>query len=99
MNYGMANRVGPVFSEKTKNASTHYEIEYVVLIKSKIFVHSQPPRARANHQHAMAEKFSMQRCWFAVSGSFSTAAVHDGREKLLCRQLYSCIQSAVVLNI
>jgi hypothetical protein len=68
----MANRVGPVFSEKTKNASTHHEIEYAVLIKSKkIFVHSQPPRARANHQHAMAENFSMQHCRFAVSGSFS----------------------------
>ena len=33
MNYGMANRVGPVFSVKTKNASTHHEIEYAVLIK------------------------------------------------------------------
>jgi hypothetical protein len=59
MNYGTTNRVGPVFSKKTKSASTHHEIEYAVLIKSKFFVHSQPPRARASHQHAMAEKFSM----------------------------------------
>ena len=59
MNYGTANRMGPVFSEKMKNASTHHEIEYAEFIKSKIFVRSQPPRARANHQHAMAEKFSM----------------------------------------
>ena len=67
----MPNRVGRVFSEKMKNASTHHEIEYAEFIKSKIFVHSQPPRARANHQHAMAENFSMQHCRFAVSGSFS----------------------------
>ena len=64
MNYGMTNRVGPVFSEKMKNASTLYEIEYAEFIKSKIFVRSQPPRARAKHRHAMSwdEKFSMQHC-------------------------------------
>ena len=53
----MANRVGPVFSEKMKNASTHHEIEYAEFIKSKIFVRSQRPRGRANHHHAMAENF------------------------------------------
>jgi hypothetical protein len=47
MNYGMTNRVGPVFSEKMKNASTHHEIEYAEFIKSKIFVRSQRPRGRA----------------------------------------------------
>ena len=57
MNYGMTNRVGPVFSEKMKNASTHHEIEYAEFIKSKIFVRSQRPRGRANHHHAMAENF------------------------------------------
>ena len=62
MNYGMANRVGPVFSEKMKNASTHHEIEYAEFIKSKIFVRSQRPRGRADHHHAMAGKFSMQHC-------------------------------------
>ena len=59
MNNGTANRVGPVFFEKTKNASTHHEIEYAEFIKSKIFVRSQRPRGRANHHHAMDEKFSM----------------------------------------
>jgi hypothetical protein len=49
--------VGPVFSEKTKNASTHHEIEYAAFIKSKIFVRSQRPRGRANHHHAMDENF------------------------------------------
>ena len=53
----MTNRVGPVFSEKMKNASTHHEIEYAEFIKSKIFVRSQRPRGRANHHHAMAENF------------------------------------------
>jgi hypothetical protein len=47
MNYGMTNRVGPVFSEKTKNASTHHEIEYAVLIKSKIF---QPSHVDDTHE-------------------------------------------------
>jgi hypothetical protein len=54
----MTNRVGPVFSEKMKNASTHHEIEYAEFIKSKIFVRSQPPRARADHRHAMDKKFT-----------------------------------------
>jgi hypothetical protein len=31
-NYGLPNRVGRVFSEKMKNASTHHETEYAVLI-------------------------------------------------------------------
>ena len=62
MNYGIPNRVGRVLSEKIQNASTHYEIEYAEFIKSKIFVRSQRPRGRANHHHAMDEKFSMQHC-------------------------------------
>ena len=47
------------FPEKTKNASTHHEIEYAEFIKSKIFVRSQRPRGRASHHHAMDENFSM----------------------------------------
>ena len=62
MNYGMTNRMGPVFSEKMKNASTHHEIDFAEFIKSKIFVRSQRPRGRADHHHAMAGKFSMQHC-------------------------------------
>ena len=60
MNYGMTNRVSPVFSEKMKNASTHHEIEYAEFIKSKIFVRSRRPRGRANHHHAMDENFYEQ---------------------------------------
>jgi hypothetical protein len=30
INYGLPNRVGRVFSEKMKNASTHYETEYML---------------------------------------------------------------------
>jgi hypothetical protein len=59
MNCGTTNRVGPVFSEQMKTASTHHELEYAEFIKSKIFVRSQRPRGRANHHHAMDEKISM----------------------------------------
>ena len=62
MNYGIINRVGPVFSEKMKNASTHHEIEYAEFIKSKIFVRSQRPRGRANHHHAIRERGAGVNC-------------------------------------
>jgi hypothetical protein len=62
MNYGLPNRVGRVFSEKMKNASTYRETEYAVFMKSKIFVQSQRPRARANDHHAMDKQFSMHHC-------------------------------------
>jgi hypothetical protein len=81
MNYGMANRVDPVFSEKMKNTSTHHEIEYAAFIKSKIFVRSQRPRGRANHHRAMDEKFrcnTVDSPYRGVLGRFIDESTESG---------------------
>jgi hypothetical protein len=57
LKYGLPNRVGRVFSEKMKNASTHHETAYVVFMKSKILARSQRPHARANDHDVMDERF------------------------------------------